>query len=246
MRLLNKVKKLKTLSNPKYRKISDLLIHPPKLVKNFFGSITWKINTTEKVIYLTFDDGPIPEITEKILMALDIFDAKATFFCVGENVKKYPSIYNEILSQGHTTGNHTFSHLNGSKTGISEYLENIEKASQYIESDLFRPPHGRMKTSQQNEIRKNYNIVLWDVLSFDFNNNISTEKCFNNVKHFARPGSVIVFHDNIKSEENMFYALTQTLLLYKELGYRFEALTSEIVNNHQKTKKRTPLFTGFF
>ena len=247
MRLLNKVKNLKTLSTPKYRKISDLLIHPPKVVKNFFGSITWKINTDKKLIYLTFDDGPIPEITEKILLALDIFDAKATFFCVGENVKKYPSIYNEILSQGHTTGNHTYSHLNGLKTETSEYLSNIKKAAQYIESDLFRPPHGRMKTSQQNEIRKNYNIVLWDVLSFDFNNNLSNEMCFNNVKHFTRPGSVIVFHDNIKSKDNMFYALTQSLLLYSELGYKFKALTSEVINNQQqKVRKRLPVFAGLF
>ena len=103
-----------------------------------------------------------------------------------------------------------------------------------------------MKTSQQNEIRKNYNIVLWDVLSFDFNNNISSEKCFNNVKHFARPGSVIVFHDNLKSKDNMFYALTQSLLLYTELGYRFEALTSKVIGNQQKAKKRSPLLASFF
>ena len=237
---------METILRPKYRKISDLLIHPPKVVKNFFGSITWKINTDKKVIYLTFDDGPIPIITEKILKALDLFNAKATFFCVGENVKKYPSIYNEILAEGHSTGNHTYSHLQGLKVSTAEYLNNIKRAADYIDSDLFRPPHGRMKASQQNEVRKNYNIVLWDVLSLDYSKNISEESCLDNVKHFTRPGSVIVFHDNIKAEDNMFYALTQSLLLYSELGYRFEALDSQLLNSQKKTKRRVPVFSGLF
>lgn len=237
---------METQPKPKYRNFSDLLIHPPQVVKNLFGSITWKINTEKKVIYLTFDDGPIPIITEKILMALDVFDAKATFFCVGENVKKYPSIYNEILAQGHSTGNHTYSHLNGLKTDTSAYLDNIKKAADYIDSELFRPPHGRLKNSQQSQIVNNYDIILWDVLSFDFNNNISEETCFNNVKHFTRAGSVVVFHDNIKSKDNMFYALTQTLLLFTELGYKFEALNSKLIRNQQEAKKRIPVFAGLF
>ncbi len=222
-------------------------MHPPKVIKNAFGNITWKINTDEKVVYLTFDDGPIPEITEKILLALDLFDAKATFFCVGENVKKYPRIYDKILNAGHTTGNHTFSHLNGLKTSTEEYIENIERASQYIDSKLFRPPHGRMKSSQQNLIEKNYRIILWDVLSYDFNKKLSKEKCFSNVKHFTRPGSVIVFHDNIKATKNMFYALTQTLLLYKEAGYRFDAITKDITAKPAPVKlTKSRIFTGFF
>ncbi len=237
---------MKTILRPKYRKISDLLIHPPKVVKNFFGSITWKINTDKKVIYLTFDDGPIPVITEKILKALDLFNAKATFFCVGENVKKYPSIYSEILAEGHTTGNHTYSHLQGLKVSTAEYLNNIKKAADYIDSDLFRPPHGRMKTSQQNEVRKNYNIVLWDVLSLDYSKSISEESCLNNVKHFTRPGSVVVFHDNLKAEDNMFYALTQSLLLYSKLGYSFEALDSKLLKSQKKAQKRAPVFNGLF
>ncbi len=222
-------------------------MHPPQIVKNAFGNITWKINTDEKVVYLTFDDGPIPDITEKILLALDIFDAKATFFCVGENVKKYPDIYKKITDSGHTVGNHTFSHLNGLKTSTEEYIENIEKASEYIDSKLFRPPHGRMKSSQQSIIEKEYDIVLWDVLSYDFNNKISKEKCFSNVKHFTRPGSIIVFHDNIKATNNMFYALTQSLLLYKEFGYRFEALTEGAIRKQAPVYvKKSKLFTAFF
>ncbi len=222
-------------------------MHPPQIVKNAFGNITWKINTDEKVVYLTFDDGPIPDITEKILLALEIFDAKATFFCVGENVKKYPDIYKKISDSGHTVGNHTFSHLNGLKTSTEEYIENIEKASEYIDSKLFRPPHGRIKSSQQSIIEKDYDIILWDVLSYDFNNKISKESCFSNVKHFTRPGSIIVFHDNIKATNNMFYALTQSLLLYKEFGYRFEALTEDVIRKQAPVSvKKSKLFTAFF
>jgi len=238
---------LEAILKPRYRKFSDLLVHPPKVIKNAFGNITWKINTDEKVVYLTFDDGPIPEITEKILLALDLFDAKATFFCVGENVQKYPRIYDKILNAGHTTGNHTFSHLNGLKTSTEEYIKNIEKASKYIHSKLFRPPHGRMKSSQQSLIEKDYNIILWDVLSYDFNNKLSKERCFGNVKHFTRSGSVIVFHDNIKATKNMFYALTQTLLLYKEAGYKFDSITENIIVKPASVKSvKSRIFTGFF
>lgn len=222
------------------------MIHPPQVIKNFFGSITWSVNTNKKVIYLTFDDGPIPFITEKILKALSIFNAKATFFCVGENVKKYPSIYREILSEGHSTGNHTFSHLPGLKTDTRVYIENVKKAKEYIDSDLFRPPHGRMKKSQQNIIEKDYNIILWDVLSLDYDNRISANTCLNNVTHFTRPGSVIVFHDNIKAEDNMFYALTQTLHLYNEMSYRFEALNSQIIKKKATVKKTVPILSSFF
>jgi len=222
------------------------MIHPPQVVKNLFGSITWNINTEKKVIYLTFDDGPIPIITEKILKALSIFNAKATFFCVGENVKKYPSIYREILSEGHSTGNHTYSHLAGLKTDTRTYIENIKRAKEYINSDLFRPPHGRMKKSQQNIIQKNYNIILWDVLSLDYDNRISEKACFNNVTHFTRPGSVIVFHDNIKAEDNMFYALTQTLQLYSQMGYKFEALNSQVIKKKTRVRKAMPVLSFFF
>ncbi len=238
------------ITKPKYRKISDLLIHPPKVVKSMFGNFIWNIDSEEKVIYLTFDDGPIPELTSKILKVLNFFDAKATFFCVGENVKKYPKIYNNILKNGHSVGNHTNSHLYGLKTGTEEYLENIEKASEYIDSDLFRPPHGRMKFAQQNEIQKKYKIVLWDVLSFDFDINTSEIDCFNNVKHFTRPGSVIVFHDNIKAEKNMLFSLTHTLEYFSKRGFRFDTIKKGIakqaVPDIVKVKKRKPAFAAFF
>lgn len=237
-------RQLKTNINIKYRKFSDFLVHPPQVVKSFFGDITWKINSDEKVIYLTFDDGPIPNLTEKILKMLDLFNAKATFFCVGDNVRKYPSLYNEILSEGHSTGNHTFSHLSGLNTETKDYLYDIEKASEYIESSLFRPPHGRMKASQQNEIKKSKEIVLWDVLTFDFNNKLTPEECFGNVKQFGRPGSIVVFHDNIKAEQNMIYALSQTLLLYSKAGYKFKALSPELIKSVQSVNNRLPVFAS--
>jgi peptidoglycan/xylan/chitin deacetylase (PgdA/CDA1 family) len=235
---------LNPISAIKYRKFSDFLVHPPQIVKSFFNDITWKINTDEKVIYLTFDDGPIPYLTEKILKILDLFDAKATFFCVGDNVKKYPSIYAEILSQGHTTGNHTFSHLSGLTADTQDYLKNIEKASDYIDSSLFRPPHGRMKASQQNEIIKTYDIVLWDVLTFDFNQNLTPENCLGNIKQFSRPGSIVVFHDNIKAEDNMIYALSQTLMLYSKAGYKFKTLSPELIKSHQIVNSRIPVLSS--
>jgi peptidoglycan-N-acetylglucosamine deacetylase len=235
---------LKPSIHLKYRKFSDFLVHPPQMVKSFFGDITWKINTDEKVIYLTFDDGPIPYLTEKILKILDLFNAKATFFCVGDNVRKYPSIYHEILAEGHMTGNHTFSHLSGLTTDTEAYIKNIEKASEYIDSSLFRPPHGRMKATQQSEISKSYEIVLWDILTFDFNKNLTPEDCFGNVKQFGRPGSIVVFHDNMKAEDNMIYALSQTLLLYSKAGYKFKALSPELIKSHQIVNSRIPVLSS--
>ncbi len=238
---------METIVKPKYRKFSDLLVHPPQLVKNVFSNITWKINTENKEVFLTFDDGPIPEVTENILFLLDAFDAKATFFCVGENVQRYPDIYKKILDAGHTTGNHTFSHLYGIKSSTEAYLEDIEKASKYIHSKLFRPPHGRMKTAQQSLIEQKYHIVLWDVLSYDFSKKLSREHCFANVKHFTRPGSVIVFHDNVKAVDNMFYALSQTLLFYHAAGYKFKALTETVIARQKRTSlKKSGLFAAFF
>lgn len=219
------------MNKPRYRKISDLLVHPPSLVKNILSDYIWKVDTDKKVLYLTFDDGPIPVVTENILQALSFFDAKATFFCVGENVVRNPKIYERILKNGHSVGNHTYSHLSGLKTDTHEYIENIERASQYIESNLFRPPHGRMKTSQLLELSSHYHIVLWDVLSYDFDNNLNPTQCFDNVQHFSRSGSIIVMHDSIKAQKNMFYTLTQTLSYFSAQGYKFEALEPELFEN---------------
>ncbi len=223
MRFVNKY------NSVRYRKISDLLVHPPKVVKRFLDGYIWHINTDLKELYLTFDDGPVPEITSGVLNLLHAFDAEATFFCVADNVRKYPEIYQEILKRGHAVGNHTYSHLNGFKTDTKDYLYDVKKASELIDSKLFRPPYGKLKSSQLHELEKTYKIVLWDVLSYDFYKNMTPEKCFGNVKQFTRQGSVVVFHDNIKAKKNMFYALSETLIYFSEKGYKFKKLNADLL-----------------
>ncbi len=202
-----------------------LLASVPAFVTKVFPSLVWKISREEKIIYLTFDDGPIPETTKWILSTLKKYQAKATFFCVGDNVKKYPNLYKEIIRDGHKVGNHTFNHLNGWKTDTKEYLLNIEKAKKHISSQLFRPPHGLIKTSQVKKLKKNFKIIMWNVLSMDYDKKITPEQCLKNVTSNAKPGSIVVFHDSIKSRKNLGYALPETLKHYSALGYRFESLS---------------------
>lgn len=215
----------------RYKNLTDFLVHPPKTVTGILPNFTWRINTPRKELFITFDDGPVPGLTPKVLNILDIFDAEATFFCVGENVKKYPEIYTEILRRGHNTGNHTYNHLNGFKTETQEYIKNTIKGSQLINSKLFRPPYGKIKRSQITYLKHQYDLILWDVLTLDYSQSISPKECYNNVQRFAKPGSVIVFHDNYKAEKNMLYALTKTLIDYTEKGYRFKKITPKILHN---------------
>lgn len=205
------------------------LVNPPNiLTKLTQRNFIWKIFTDKPVIYLTFDDGPIPEITPFILKTLDEFHAKATFFCVGENVKKHPEIYSEIVRSGHKTGNHTFNHLNGWKTHSVKYIDNINKCTDYFSSDLFRPPYGKLKPSQLRKIKKEFSVVLWTVLSYDFDQQVSKEDCLNNVLTYTDNGAVVVFHDNLKAKNNLFYSLPRFLDFFTKKGYKFEILTKEI------------------
>ena len=201
-----------------------LLASVPAVITKAFPSLIWRISKEEKVIHLTFDDGPIPETTEWILNTLKQHQAKATFFCVGDNVRKFPDLYEKIIWEGHRVGNHTFNHLNGWKTDTDEYLNNIKKAKKHIHSRLFRPPHGMIKISQVQELKKEYDIVMWDVLSMDYDQKITPEQCLQNVTSNAKPGSIVVFHDSIKSWKNLQYALPKTLAYYTEKGYSFESL----------------------
>jgi peptidoglycan/xylan/chitin deacetylase (PgdA/CDA1 family) len=215
------------------RLFSHYIVHPTSLLTKILPLFIWNIQTQEKVLYLTFDDGPIPELSEKILDLLNQYKAEATFFCVGENVEKYPNLYEKILNAGHSVGNHTYSHLNGWKNNTEFYIENVEKSSQLIDSTLFRPPYGKIKPSQHNVLRKNYSIVLWDILSRDYDKTISPEQCFENIRKFAKPGSIIVFHDNLKAEKNMLYALQRTLSEFSEKEFSFRKLTPEIIQKSQ-------------
>lgn len=185
----------------------------------------WDIPTKRNVIYLTFDDGPHPIATPYVLRLLKKYDAKATFFCIGKNVTEYPLIYKEILDAGHLVGNHTNFHLNGWKSGTVEYINDIFAASKNISSNFFRPPYGRITKKQGNSlIEKGFNIIMWDVLSADFDTTITPEKCYQNVKRKARRGSIIVFHDSEKAFNNLAYALPKTLEYFTDLGFSFESL----------------------
>ncbi|MGG8496312.1 polysaccharide deacetylase family protein [Tenacibaculum sp. TC6] len=203
-------------------------IKTPRIIKNLFSRYTWSFFSDTKVVYLTFDDGPIPEVTEFVLKQLKAYNAKATFFCIGDNVRKHPSVFQQINKEGHSIGNHTHNHLNGWKTTASEYLSNIEKAEHFIQeptTKLFRPPYGKITRTQSSHlIRKGYKIIMWDVLSADFDTSISKETCLNNVLRNTKKGSIIVFHDSIKAKEKLYFALPVVLDELSKQGYVFKAI----------------------
>ncbi len=201
------------------------------LIKKIFSKYTWDIPNTENKIYLTFDDGPMSEITEWVLNQLKKHNAKATFFCIGNNIEKYPNVFTKVISEGHSVGNHTFNHLNGLKTSTEEYLENANlcKASisnlQPATCNLFRPPYGKIKASQAKKVKQlGYKIIMWDVLSADFDTKISPEKCLENVLNNVKSGSIIVFHDSVKAFPNLEYTLPKTLKILTKRGFVFDVI----------------------
>lgn len=199
---------------------------PPLLYRLLYNKALWRIKVPEKkTIYLTFDDGPIPEITPWVLDLLDKYSIKATFFCVGDNVRKYPEIYEDIVSREHKTGNHTFNHLQGWKHTDKYFLENAREATKLIDSHLFRPPHGHMRLSQtQRLINAGYRVVMWDVVTRDYSRFQTPNQVLENVKKYTRDGSIIVFHDSLKAEKNIRYALPLALEWLIKQGYKFELL----------------------
>ncbi len=203
-------------------------IKTPWWLKKVYPRRVWHINTKEKAIYLTFDDGPHPVATTFVLDELKKYNAKASFFCIGKNVAEHENIYKRILDEGHSTGNHTHQHLNGWTTSDKDYLADIEAALPFIDSDLFRPPYGRLRRSQAQQIPKTMNrsakIIMWDVLSGDFDPSISKEKCLGNVSRYTVPGSIVVFHDSEKAFSNLAYALPRVLQIFSEMGYVFRPL----------------------
>ena len=203
------------------------IVKVPSLIQSVFPGRVWKINTGEKVIYLTFDDGPHPGATSFVLDQLTLFNAKATFFCLGKNVQAYPDLYERMLGEGHKPGNHTHDHLNGWKVNDREYLENIALAKKYIDSNLFRPPYGRTTQFQVRQLglpAYNLKTVMWTVLSGDFDKKITKEQCVANVTLKASKGDIIVFHDSEKCFEKITYALPKVLAYFSDKGYRFETL----------------------
>ncbi|MEO1625490.1 MAG: polysaccharide deacetylase family protein, partial [Bacteroidota bacterium] len=178
----------------------------------------------DRVLYLTFDDGPHPEVTPWVLEQLKHYNAKATFFCVGDNVQKYPDTFAQLTEEGHSLGNHTFNHLNGWMTDNLPYFHNVRHCARLINSGFFRPPYGRLKPKQVQFLQRHYQIVMWDVLSGDFDTSIDGQQCFRNVAQNAGPGSIVVFHDSQKARKNMMDSLPKVLEHFHQLGYRFDAL----------------------
>ena len=197
----------------------------PDIVKFLWKDVVWRMNPAEKVIYLTFDDGPNPQITPQVLDILDEHGVKATFFCVGDNVRKYPDTFSEVTSRGHAVGNHTFNHIKGFKFSTADYVANVQKASEYIKSRILRPPHGQIKFSQVRALKKNYKIIMWDLITFDYDKNVTPEQISRIVKKQTRNGSIVVFHDSLKAERNVLNVLPVALNFWKNQGYDFRLLT---------------------
>ena len=200
------------------------LVKTPKLIQNIFPHFVWKIPTNEKKLYLTFDDGPIPEVTPWVLEQLERYNATATFFTVGENVAKHPDIFESVLEAGHSCGSHTFNHLSGWSTDNLPYFLNVRKGATLTRSSLFRPPYGRIKPSQITFLQRHYQIIMWDVLSGDFDSKLSKEQCLENVMLSTESGSIIVLHDSLKSQDKLKYVLPRMLAHFTDLGFSFEGI----------------------
>jgi len=201
----------------------------PWLVKKIFPNYVWNIKTGEKIVYLTFDDGPHSKVTPWVLEQLAQYNALATFFCIGDNVKQYPNLFNRILENGHAVGNHTQHHLNGWHTSEGDYLNDIKEAAHFIQSNLFRPPYGKIKRKQAKGVAGalrviDAKIIMWDVLSGDFDPSASEEECLSNVLKNVSPGSIVVFHDSEKAFKNLEYVLPVVLKALQKQGYRFEKI----------------------
>ena len=205
-------------------------IKTPWLLRKLYSGCTWKIDSKEKVIYLTFDDGPHPEATPYVLQTLAEYNAKATFFCIGKNVVEYPDIYRRIISGQHRVGNHTYDHLNGWKVGDQQYFDNILLAARHIDSQIFRPPYGKISAFQIRHLKDEplkYKIIMWDVLSGDFDISLTGEQCSFNVTRNAGNGSIVVFHDSEKAFPRLKTALNECLKFFSGKGFRFESIPVE-------------------
>lgn len=208
-------------------------IKTPKWLRLLHPKRIWEMDTRDKKIYLTFDDGPHETITDFVLDELKKYNAKATFFCIGNNIVKNPDVYSRIIDEGHSVGNHTFNHLNGFKTNDKVYTADILEGAKYIDSNLFRPPYGRLKGFQANvltQLKNPYKIIMWTILSGDFDLTISPERCLENVMFKISNGAIVIFHDSEKAAERMMYALPKLLYMLNEKGYQFNKIPTSVIN----------------
>ena len=198
-----------------------LIEQPAKFLRWIYPTALWRMNPTEKSVYLTFDDGPIPEVTPWVLDVLDRYGVKATFFMVGENAAKHPEVFEMVKARGHRIGNHTYNHIGGMRHGISSYVANADKANELLRTNLFRPPHGWMKWEQFLFVRSSYKVVMWDLVTRDYSTHLNGRDVLLNVRRYARPGSIITFHDSLKSLDKLLYALPRAIEWLQAQGYSF-------------------------
>jgi len=201
-----------------------LIVRPPHFITRLMPRMTWGFYGELRKVFLTFDDGPTPDITDWVLDQLARYNAKATFFCIGRNVEHFPDIYQRILDEGHSVGNHTYSHLKGFGSSNRHYFEDIELARNLIDSDLFRPPYGRIRPAQVNRIVNHYRIIMWDVLSIDYNRKVPCNQVYRNVIDNVRSGSIAVFHDSAKARKNLYYALPRVLEYLSRQNYEMVSI----------------------
>ncbi len=213
------------------------LVKTPSLIQNLFPNFIWRFSGEQKRIFLTFDDGPIPEVTPWVLNQLARYDAKATFFCVGENVSKYTEIHQQILDEGHTVGSHTNNHLSGWGTENIPYFHNVRRGATLVKSELFRPPYGRIKPSQVPFLMRHYQIIMWDVLSGDFDPKLTRTQCLSNVLDNANTGSIVVFHDSLKAKDKLSYVLPRVLEHFHQHGFLFASISNEEIDSVTALKR---------
>ena len=200
------------------------MVRPPSFLRWIYPNAIWHLPSDRKILYLTFDDGPTPFITEKVLELLDEYKAKATFFCIGKNIEQHPGIFNLIKEKGHHIGSHTYSHLNGWKSKTEEYINDYMKGRELSQSNLFRPPYGRILLKPLQVIQKQDKVIMWDILSKDYDKDLSPEEVYANVTRNLGPGSIIVFHDNEKAKNNLLVVLPRILVYLSQQGYALEAI----------------------
>ncbi len=198
-----------------------IIEQPAKFLRWLYPDALWRMDPTERAVYLTFDDGPIPEVTPWVLEVLEHYDVRATFFMVGDNVRKHPREFEMVRERGHRLGNHSFNHIGGFRHGVSSYVRNVDKANAYLHTDLYRPPHGWMKWQQYWAIRERYRVVMWDLVTRDYSTRLNGRDVLLNVRRYARPGSIITFHDSLKSQDKLLYALPRAIAWLQSQGYAF-------------------------